>query len=31
MNLFIPIAKDEKIRPLVMAQRKNGKVRNGRP
>ena len=31
MNLLIPISKDEKIRPLVMAQKKNGKVRNGRP
>jgi membrane-bound lytic murein transglycosylase D len=31
MNLLIPIAKDEAIRPLVTAQRKNGKVRNGRP
>jgi membrane-bound lytic murein transglycosylase D len=31
MTLFIPIAKDEKIKPLVLAQKKNGKVRNGRP
>jgi membrane-bound lytic murein transglycosylase D len=30
MTLFIPISKDEEIRPLVMAQKKNGKVRNGK-
>ncbi len=29
--LFIPISKDEVIRPLAMVQKKNGKVRNGRP
>jgi len=31
MILFIPISKDEVIRPLAMVQKKNGKVRNGRP
>jgi membrane-bound lytic murein transglycosylase D len=30
MTLFIPISKDEKIGPLVMVQKKNGKARNGR-
>jgi membrane-bound lytic murein transglycosylase D len=30
MILSIPISKDEEIRPLVMAQKKNGKVRNGK-
>lgn len=30
MTLFIPISKDEKIGPLAMAQKKNGKARNGR-
>jgi membrane-bound lytic murein transglycosylase D len=29
--LFIPISKDEVIKPLAMVQKKNGKVRNGRP
>jgi membrane-bound lytic murein transglycosylase D len=31
MTLFIPISKDEKIKPLVVAQKKNGKARNARP
>ena len=31
MILFIPISKDEVIKPLAMVQKKNGKVRNGRP
>ncbi len=31
MTLFIPISKDEEIKPLVMAKKKNGKVRNGKP
>jgi membrane-bound lytic murein transglycosylase D len=31
MTLFIPISKDEQIRPLPMAQKRNGKARNGRP
>ena len=31
MTLFIPVSKDEEIRPLTMAQNKNGKVRNNRP
>jgi membrane-bound lytic murein transglycosylase D len=31
MILFIPISKDEVIRPLAMVQKKNGKVRNDRP
>ncbi|MGD0917513.1 MAG: transglycosylase SLT domain-containing protein [Thermodesulfobacteriota bacterium] len=30
-TLFIPISKDEEIRPVTLAQNKNGKVRNGRP
>ncbi len=30
MILSIPISKDEEIRPLVTAQKKNGKVRNGK-
>jgi membrane-bound lytic murein transglycosylase D len=29
--LSIPISKDEEIKPLVMAKKKNGKVRNGKP
>ena len=29
--LFIPISKDEEIKPLVMAKKKNGKVRNAKP
>jgi membrane-bound lytic murein transglycosylase D len=29
MDLLIPISKDEEIRPLVVAKKKNGKVRNG--
>ena len=31
MTLLIPISKDEEIKPLIMAQKKNGKARNGRP
>jgi len=31
MTLLIPISKDEKIGPLAMVQKKNGKVRNTRP
>jgi len=31
MNLLIPISKDEEIRPLAVAQKRNGKARNGRP
>jgi membrane-bound lytic murein transglycosylase D len=31
MTLSIPISKDEEIKPLVMAQKKNGKVRNSKP
>jgi membrane-bound lytic murein transglycosylase D len=31
MTLFIPISKDEKIKPLVVAQKRNGKARNARP
>jgi membrane-bound lytic murein transglycosylase D len=31
MTLLIPISKDEKIGPLAMVQKKNGKVRNARP
>jgi membrane-bound lytic murein transglycosylase D len=31
MTLFIPISKDEEIKPLVMAKKKNGKVQNGKP
>jgi membrane-bound lytic murein transglycosylase D len=31
MTLFIPISKDEEIKPLKMAQNKNGKVRNSKP
>jgi membrane-bound lytic murein transglycosylase D len=31
VTLFIPISKDEEIRPLVVAQKKNGKPRNGKP
>jgi len=31
MTLFIPISKDEEIKPLVMAKKKNEKVRNGKP
>jgi membrane-bound lytic murein transglycosylase D len=31
MTLFIPISKDEEIRPLAMDQKKNGKIPNGRP
>jgi peptidoglycan lytic transglycosylase D len=29
MDLLIPISKDEEIKPLAVAQKKNGKVRNG--
>jgi hypothetical protein len=29
--LSIPISKDEEIKPLVMAKKKNGKVRNAKP
>ena len=31
MILLIPISKDEKIRPLILAQKRNGKTRNGKP
>jgi len=31
MALFIPISKDEEMGPLAMAQKKNGKGRNGKP
>jgi len=31
MNLFIPISKDEEIKPLAVAQKRNGKSRNGKP
>jgi membrane-bound lytic murein transglycosylase D len=31
MDLLIPISKDEEIKPLVVAQKKNGKARNGKP
>ena len=31
MTLLIPISKDEEIKPLAVAKKKNGKVRNGRP
>jgi membrane-bound lytic murein transglycosylase D len=31
MTLFIPISKDQEIRPLAMDQKKNGKIPNGRP
>jgi membrane-bound lytic murein transglycosylase D len=31
MDLLIPISKDEEIKPLAVTQRKNGKVRNGKP
>jgi membrane-bound lytic murein transglycosylase D len=30
MTLLIPISKDEEIKPLVMSQKKNGKIRNGK-
>jgi len=30
-DLFIPISKDEEIKPLVTAKKKNRKVRNGKP
>jgi len=30
MTLLIPIAKDEEIKPIVIAQKKNGKARNGK-
>jgi membrane-bound lytic murein transglycosylase D len=30
-TLSIPISKDEEIKPLVTAKKKNGKVRNGKP
>jgi membrane-bound lytic murein transglycosylase D len=30
MTILIPISKDEAIKPLIMAQKKNGKVRNGK-
>ncbi len=31
ITLLIPLSKDEEIKPLAMAKKKNGKVRNGRP
>jgi len=31
MTLLIPISKDEEIKPLVVAQKKNGKVPKGKP
>jgi len=31
MTLLIPISKDEEIKPLAVAQKKNGKARNGKP
>lgn len=31
MTLLIPISKDEEIKPLAVAHRKNGKARNGKP
>ena len=31
MDLLIPISKDEEIKPLAVAQKKNGKARNGKP
>jgi len=31
MNLLIPISKDEEIKPLAVAQKRNGKARNGKP
>jgi membrane-bound lytic murein transglycosylase D len=31
MNLLIPISKDEEIKPLSVAYKRNGKVRNGKP
>ena len=31
MALLIPISKDEEIKPLAVAQKKNGKARNGKP
>ena len=31
MTLFIPISKDEEINPPVVAQKKNGKARSGKP
>jgi len=31
MTLFIPLSKDEEIKPVVAAQKKNGKARNGKP
>jgi membrane-bound lytic murein transglycosylase D len=30
MTLLVPISKDEEIKPVVMAQKKNGKIRNGK-
>jgi len=30
MTLLIPISKDEEIKPLIMSQKKNGKIRNGK-
>jgi membrane-bound lytic murein transglycosylase D len=30
MTLLIPISKDEEIKPIVIAQKKNGKARNGK-
>jgi membrane-bound lytic murein transglycosylase D len=31
MTLFIPISKDEEIKPSLVAQKRNGKARNGKP
>jgi membrane-bound lytic murein transglycosylase D len=31
MDLLIPLSKDEEIKPLAVAQKKNGKARNGKP
>ncbi len=31
MNVLIPVSKDEEIKPLAVAQKRNGKARNGKP
>jgi hypothetical protein len=31
MNLLIPVSKEETIKPLSVAQKRNGKARNGKP
>ncbi len=31
MTLFIPLSKDEEIKPPMVAQKRNGKARNGKP